>query len=429
MSDPHATILGHYTATSANLKLARHRESQPRLAVPQGEGLEERQSVVVRRAVREKRGVRQLLRGRNHGIEPQEIVAVEDAERSVDDRKNHLELEPRRASRPEVRHADGLQLGRELEVRELARNAAQRGGRELELVGAQDERRADVHEGRQGDRAGDGYPVFEIRQERSIAARELKGIVREPGERPTGAWPSPLPVRADGRNLVALTVPVADLPDGRKETHGTDGVDVETSDVILAAHVDARKRRWNAAAETRDGGRPEMEGKRIPPVIDGMKVFRLNHGLDGVDVSAQHASREAQGRVEVSPGRDVQLAAVQGVIKKRRRNLAAGDSPQLAGALELSEGERLEERLGRRVEGLDAAHRKAVGQADAAEAAVQRIADKSGKPGGVLLEVLEELPIAHLLQGERVETRNRSRLTKLVEMIIALENGESRGNG
>ena len=108
-----------------------------------------------------------------------------------------------------------------------------------------------------------------------------------------------------------------------------------------------------------------MEGERIAAVIDGMKVFRLNHGLDGVDVSAQHASREAQGRVEVSPGRDVQLAAVQGVIKKRRRNLAAGDSPQLAGALELSEGERLEERLGRRVEGLDAAHRKAMDQRSA----------------------------------------------------------------
>ena len=45
------------------------------------------------------------------------------------------------------------------------------------------------------------------------------------------------------------------------------------------------------------------------------------------------------------------------------------------------------------------------------------------------MEVLEELSIAHLLQRERVETRNRSRLTKLVEMIIALENGESRGNG
>src|SRR5947208_70689 len=172
-----------------------------------------------------------------------------------------------------------------------------------------------------------------------------------------------------------------------------------------------------------------MEGQRIPPVIDGMKVFRLNHRLDGVDVSAQYASRETQGRVQVSPGRDVKLAAVQGVVKERGRNLAAGDPPQLAGALKLPEGERLEERLGRRVEGLDAAHRKAVRQTDAAEAAVQRIADKSGKPGGDLLEVLAELSIAHLLQLERVETRNRSRLTKLVEMIIALENGESRGNG
>ena len=60
-------------------------------------------------------------------------------------------------------------------------------------------------------------------------------------------------VRADTLNLVALTVPVADLTDGRKESHRADGVDVETSDVILAAHVDARKWRRNAAAETRNG--------------------------------------------------------------------------------------------------------------------------------------------------------------------------------
>ena len=53
-----------------------------------------------------------------------------------------------------------------------------------------------------------------------------------------------------------------------------------------------------------------MEGQRIAAVVDRMKVFRLNHGLDGVDVSAQHAPREAQGREEVSPGRDVKLAAV-----------------------------------------------------------------------------------------------------------------------
>src|SRR5436189_772400 len=63
----------------------------------------------------------------------------------------------------------------------------------------------------------------------------------------------------------------------------------------------------------------------------------------------------------------VKLAAVQGVVKERGRNLAAGDSPQLAGALKLSEGEGLKEGLGGRVEGLDAAHRKEIGRASCRE--------------------------------------------------------------
>src|SRR5689334_43001 len=132
-----------------------------------------------------------------------------------------------------------------------------------------------------------------------------------------------------------------------------------------------------------------MEGERVPTVIDRAKVFRLDHGSDGVDVASQRAPGKAQPQAEVLAGGGV-IAAVQGVIKKGRRHLAAGNAGQLPGPLELPKRKRLEEALGGGVKGQHAAHRKAVRQAHPSKRSPQRIAGKRRKAGGILLEVLEE---------------------------------------
>src|SRR5579885_3130830 len=146
-------------------------EPESPAVLPEGGGLPKlRDGRVERLAVRKERPVR--YDGRlQEGPDNQRIVGPIEAERGIDDRQQHLQLQPGGHAR--ALGARGYpRLAFETRLRELAIEGVNAAGVHHQLVGAQDLVDAGIEEGCQRHRSDDGNAVLEISDQLGVAARE-----------------------------------------------------------------------------------------------------------------------------------------------------------------------------------------------------------------------------------------------------------------
>src|SRR5579885_2811151 len=133
----------------------------------------------------------------------------------------------------------------------------------------------------------------------------------------------------------------------------------------------------------------------------GLEVLRVDGRADGVDVAAQDAAGHLGGDEQAAASGGVD-GVVDGVVAVGRGNGAGLDAGERVGARDATEVYVLEIRGRRVAEHLDVGHVVAVGNAQAGEAAAQRITQRNREAVPVL-DVVDQVVLAERVkQGDEV---------------------------
>ena len=166
----------------------------------------------------------------------------------------------------------------------------------LQLVFVEHDVKAEVIKDGKGDRAGDGDAVLGVAGELGIAADRCDSIDRD------GDLDIPVAgiggIARDGR---AVGVGQSEQHPGRNITVGRGRTNVEATEFLFAALVEAIERGSYRAGNALDIGQLELVAKDVPPgrseaeALYRMELLELHHGADVANVAPQTGNLEGGG--------------------------------------------------------------------------------------------------------------------------------------
>src|SRR5581483_6745740 len=326
------------------------------------------------------------------------IVGPVDPERRIDYRQQDLELYARR-------HAHLLRSGRdfrqrtEVSLRKLRIQRCDTIRLHRKLAGPQDLIHTRVGEQGQRYRTDDRDAVFEVADQLRVAARRDELVHRNLHRLIHG-----LHHAVDHhllRTRAAIGVEDVDGSLARNECEGTDPPNIESADILFTADVGAGKwRRYLAAISGQHGSHPMERQNVVLLPRTRLEILRIDGRPDRIYVTAQDTAGELCCDKQAASASGVDWV-IDRVVRKRRCNGAGLDTRERGRA-----GNALKVNVIKiglrccavRIDG-DAGVVVPVRDADAREAAAQRIAGRNRKPVPVR-DVVDEVTLA-----QRVEQR------------------------
>src|SRR6266850_1003252 len=217
-----------------------------------------------------------IRRSDNLRMQPVDIVGVVDPEGRLNDWQLNDELDPRRASQPEVRSGGDGKLACQSNVlccqRELrgqvakARGVKPQSALPQNAVGSAIQEKPHLHGG-----ADDGDAIFKVPIALRVAARERNGIAQH--------WHVESSLRWLTKTVETGSAQVGELLRagyGNKRDRG-DGADIESANVTLPAHVEPAVRGRFSAAVSRGESSCRVEAQHIAPLVDRMVVLPIKN--------------------------------------------------------------------------------------------------------------------------------------------------------
>src|SRR5262249_11833693 len=273
--------------------------------------------------------------GRNVAVQDQRVICVVNAERSIHDREQYLQLHAGGHARGIVRSRNGSQ--RRGEAKSFLASTVETGIQsrasewssvqvcqvfrsELQLVRQRNEVHAEVVEGSKRDVRNDWNAVLDVAIEAGVAAGIdncfcRNGNLNSASARIRRIERNEAPIRILQRNGHAI----------RDENVRRDGSDIKAAKIVLAAHVEAFVRRSDFARISSNERAGHPEAQRIASLIHGHPVLVFNDRANGIDVATKAGELSAYKQA----GTTMRLIrTVDGIEGEARGDLAGDDALQ-----------------------------------------------------------------------------------------------------
>src|ERR1700678_791334 len=248
-------------------------------------------------------------------IQPQRVVSPVNAERRVDHRQEHLELEASRHSRPPVRRSQNLQLIRGLRIQNASRSAtgarrsarrlAERGTAELladhlivlhlrNLQLRRPDNRIDsqIREWRYRHRPINRDAVFKVGDNAQISARESDLIYRD-GNRQIPKQR----IQWILQNRSSIGICKRDRSHTRQKGYRRSRTNVEAAEIVLATEIRALEWGRNQAAIATNERSLNVEAQSVAPVLHRNKFLVLHDGANRTNRSANSSQFSTRGEL------------------------------------------------------------------------------------------------------------------------------------
>src|SRR5256885_3154487 len=321
-------------------------------------------------------------------IQAERIVSPIDAERCVDDRQEHLQFQPGRNARLPIGGAQHLQVLRGSGIQNIApsavvarieRRTTNRStddlvilrGRNLQLRAPNRGIDAAIDKRSDGDRAGDRDAHLQVGPHTEISAGEYD-LIDWNGDSPVS-----LP-RIGGilQNRCSVRIGERDYVRTGQKRDRRDGADIESANIVLAAHIEALERRRYQPAIPADEGCIHTVADGVPSLLHRKELLELDDRPDGTHRAAESGELRSQRHL-LSAMRE--HAAVERVEGEVGEDLAGDDSVYSVRSGDTAERDEVKQGLRRRAQGNEGGAVQRISQAKALERASQRIAERRGE--------------------------------------------------
>ena len=282
---------------------------------------------------------------------------------------------------------------------------------DLQLRGAHDGINTRVHEWSQGYGAIDRNAVLEVGNYAQVAAWERDlvdgdGYGQIPQQGILRAFENGSPIRIGQR----------DRADAGQERHRRDRTYVETTQIVLTAHVGALERGRHQASISRDERSLDTEPERVAAILHWSPVREGNDRPNRVNGAPNPRDLRSQGQRTAVVGRDLTIDGVHGEVGE---DLAGDDAFQRIGPGNTAEGEEFEQVFGCRTQRQQCGAVQRIGNPDALERVAQGIAERTGESDARLRVVLQVLQHGvGQIQGLAAENGKLARLVIAYFVVV-----------
>src|SRR5205823_13563466 len=256
-------------------------------------------------------------------------------------------------------------------------------GRNLQLRAPNHGIDAAIDKRSDGDRAGDRDAILQVRPHTEIPAGEYD-LIDWNGDSPVS-----LPrIRGILQNRCSVRIGERDYVRTGQKRDRRDGADIESANIVLAAHIEALERRRYQPAIPADEGCIHTVADGVPSLLHRKELLVLDDRPDGTHRAAESGEFRSQRHL-LSAMRE--HAAVERVEGEVGEDLAGDDSVYSVRSGDTAERDEVKQGLRRRAQGNEGGAVQRISQAKALERASQRIAERRGEAYARLRIVLQVL--------------------------------------